>query len=154
MTDKYAPYAYIESTNNLLREVPHILRAFHKEAIYRSREVEFNPMLDAYAKMEENGATFAVVVRDHHGEVESFAVVVIMKHHHDSVMTGVVDLIYVDPKLRNTGEAGDLLMIAEAELMEMGVKRVMVASKEWSRFDPTTYNYAPTETLYIKHLGE
>lgn len=143
---------YIESTNNLLREVPHVLRAFHAESIYRSGEIEFNPLLDAYAKMEDNGATFSVVSRDEDGEVQAFAVVIIMKHHHDSVMTGVVDLIYVDPILRNEGRAGKLMGVVIDELKDMGIGRAMLASKAWSKFDPSVYGFEPTETLYIKHF--
>lgn len=144
----------IESTNNLLREVPHMLRDFHMESIYNAGDIAFAPVLDVYALMEQSGATFSVVARDSDEEVEAFAVVIVTKHHHDSVMTGVIDLIYVDPLLRKEGMAGKLLACAEEELLGMGVRRTMLGAKLWSKFNPEVYGYTPTEVVHIKHIEE
>lgn len=118
-------------------------------------ELEFNPDLSLYLRLEDMGIVHTVTARDC-GELIGWSFLIISPHfHYSSMMTATIDSLYVVKGRRGGLVAYKLLKATEEVAKNLGCSVLNIGVNTQRPFDRlcTKLNYTVLETIYTKRIG-
>lgn len=113
-----------------------------------------NPDYERYQLLEDMDVLHTYVARDD-DEIIGYLVVMAQEHlHHKGIKYAISDLIYVAPEHRKSMVAYNMIMIAEEDLKQLGVKRLVIAMKIKQQFREllSSAGFMPSEELWEKSI--
>ena len=146
----------IEKLEDCLEEMKPILKKHYKEVYLYADKIDLNPDYDSYYLCEKAGLLDTVIAREEGRIVGYFLSFIFKNPHYKDHYFAVNDIIYVEPTLRKTGVALDMVKFAEERLREKGVSVMTISMKANMPFENLCRGLGmdKSEYVYTKYIGE
>lgn len=134
-------------------EAQKLLQAHWEEIAPYQDLFKLEPSLEAYQKLEANGALAIVTARDD-GTLVGYFIMFVQRHpHYKSVMVAVEDIKFIAPKYRG-GTGLKMIKFAEALARRLGCKVIFQRSKAKSEHGAmyARLGYDLMDEVYAKRL--
>lgn len=148
----------IEDVDTFARDGAGIFPRHFEELSLHKDKIKFGLDFDLYRKVEKEGLTHILTVRDD-GKMIGYIVSLVVKHHPhnmDSGLYSTTDMFYVLPEYRATGRGIGVKMLIENErrLRELGVTRMSISTKLKDAHLEffIKMGYEPTDLVFHKML--
>jgi len=145
----------LESFHNALPEVKEILDDHWVELTPPGHYIPLEPMYDIYEIKDSNNEIIFVSARTERGRLVGYiSCLVGPTLHSRSVITCVLDFLYIIPLYRSGFLARRLVTEAENEARDRGANRIMMGSKTHMNIERLykSLGYDMTETYHLKEL--
>lgn len=143
-----------EHISNIKEELSSIIKEHWQDA-EQDNSYALNPDWDSYYALEQSGNMKAYTVRID-GTLVGYASLYITKSlYAKDRIEAHYDMIYVMPKYRKGKTAANFIKYIEQQLIEIGAKRINIATLSHQPFDRLLewLNYKHTEKVYSKYIG-
>lgn len=143
-----------ESLISFRSEVESLLQQHWDKAVI-NKNYNLKPDWNSYYKLQESGAVKIYTVR-HNGLLVGYASVYTVKSlYAANRLEAHYDMIYICPDYRKGRVAVKFIEYIEKQLVEMGVKQIVIGSLRHQPFDSLLdyLNYKYTEKIYTKYIG-
>ena len=124
-----------ELLRDCLEELKPLLEEHYKEVALYQDKVKLNPDYDRYLMLEDAGNLHTVVARED-GKVVGYYISLVVEHlHYADTVYAHNDVVYLEPGLRHSRVALDMINFAIEKLKEKGVSVVTIHMKTYLPFE-------------------
>ena len=151
-------FKYDVKAEQFLKEAEQLLQTHWEELALNKDRVKLNPDVAKYSMLQELGMLYNIVVYNKEDEIVGYSVILSQPHVHykDSVYASV-DVIYVDPKHRNSSLGARLLLETEKVAKAKGAHVLIHHAKPYVPMiikPLEKLGYSLYEHIYGKYIGE
>lgn len=144
--------------DKFLQEAEELLRLHWKELALNQDKVFLKPDVTKYLQMQELGILHNIVAYNTSNSVAGYSVLLLQPHmHYSDTVFANVDVVYVDPKHRNSSLGARLLIETEKLAKHCGAHVLVHHAKPYVPMiikPLEKLGYSLYEHIYGKYIGE